>query len=61
MLDGDMAEADALARLETALDRIAQTAQRPAAAATTGPGAADIAGRLDALIAQLRDALAVEA
>ena len=56
MSDGDAMEADALHRLETALDRIAQRTR----AATPPVDAAAIATRLDRLIAQLRDALSDE-
>ncbi len=56
MADGE-AEADALERLEAALDRIAARAEprgaRPMATDTTA-----VAARLDRLIAQLQDALA---
>ncbi len=63
MADGDANEADALARLEAALDRIAQHNQRTISApeATPGVDIAAIASRLDNLIGQLRDALEVEA
>ena len=58
MADGDASGTDGLARLEAALDRIAQ-APRPRSASPAGPDA--VAERLDALIGQLREALAVEA
>jgi hypothetical protein len=59
----DEGEAEAAAlRLEQALERIAALAARPAAAATlaaqSGVDTAALAGRLDALIAELRGALA---
>jgi hypothetical protein len=56
MLNADGSEADELARLEAALDRIA-VAPRPH---STPPDTAAVAERLDALIAQMRDALAVD-
>jgi hypothetical protein len=51
--------AEATARLEAALDRIADLASRKRAAlpAATGVETAEIAARLDQLIAQLRDVL----
>jgi hypothetical protein len=63
MADGDANEADALARLEAALDRIAQHNQRSTPSLEAGPAVdtAAIASRLDTLIGQLRDALEVEA
>ena len=62
MAEGDANEADALSRLEAALDRIAQHSQRPVVAASDAPAidASQIAGRLDVLISQLRNALTVE-
>ncbi len=62
MSDSDAAEADALQRLEAALDRIAQGARfqgtqmapaQPAPSIDTGA----IGARLDSLIGQLRDVL----
>ena len=52
MSDSDATEADALQRLEAALDRIARRTQQPPAADT---GA--IASRLDRLIGHIRDVL----
>ncbi|CAH2604669.1 conserved protein of unknown function [Rhodovastum atsumiense] len=51
--------ADAAARLEVALERIAVLAQRPAAPPAAGSSAdvREIAQRLDVLIAKLRAAL----
>ena len=62
MAEGDANEADALSRLEAALDRIAQHSQRPALAASAAPAAdtSEVAGRLDSLISELRNALAIE-
>ncbi len=58
-------EADALARLEAALDRIAQAPRRqaepPPDGAAPDQAASEVADRLDALILQLRGALAAEA
>ena len=67
----DQNEADAVARLEQALERIATLAARPAAAKgdhevanpansadQAGVDVASLAGRLDALIAELRGSLA---
>ena len=51
------AEADALERLEAALDRIETRTQHGLAAAEIPVDAAAIAARLDRLIVQLRDAL----
>jgi len=51
---------DAAARLEAALERIAQVARRPQIA-PQGIDTTRIAARLDALIAQLRAALGVQA
>jgi hypothetical protein len=48
-------EAEALGRLEAALDRIAQHAQGAPA-----PGLTEAAARLDRLIGQIRDALTDE-
>ena len=56
MAEADAGEADALSRLEAALDRIAQ--HRPQAALPVDTGL--IASRLDRLIGQLRHALADE-
>ncbi len=53
-------EAEVLARLEAALDRISQRGPigiPPAPSATPYAAADAVAGRLDALIAQLRGAL----
>ena len=55
MSDSDAAEADALQRLEAALDRIAQRTVQPAPSPRVDT--APIAMRLDKLIGQLRDAL----
>ena len=62
MADGDANEADALSRLEAALDRIAKHKQRVDMLGTTTPGVdtVEIAARLDAVIDQLRNALSVE-
>ena len=60
MVDEEADPADALARLEAALDRIAEGARPPSPQAAE-PASAEVAERLDALIAQLRDALAGEA
>ena len=57
MADADANEADALTRLEAALDRIARQSVRPEPPVNT----ALIASRLDRLIGQLRHALAEEA
>ena len=60
MADADAADAagaDALTRLEAALERIALST-RPTAAASADTSA--VAERLDALIAQMRGALAEE-
>ena len=63
MADADANEADALSRLETALDRIARHAKRPPPPSEAAPpvNTALIASRLDRLIGQLRHALAEEA
>ena len=58
MADADANEADALSRLEAALDRIALQQPRPASAASPAVDTALIASRLDRLIGQLRYALA---
>ena len=50
--------AGAAARLEQALDRIARLARTPQQAAPQEPEMARIAARLDAVIAELRAALA---
>lgn len=61
MTDNDDAgDADAAARLESALERIARHARRASPEGTMADESVDtsaIAGRLDALIAQLRGAL----
>lgn len=53
------AAADAAARLEAALERIARLAEAPPerAAAPEGPSRAALMSRLDQIIAQLRGAL----
>jgi len=59
-LDNDEDQAEAAARLENALERIAELARRrPAEVATRGESVdtAQIAGRLDTLIARLRGVL----
>ena len=63
MMDADASEADALSRLEAALDRIARNA-RPGSrphASVEGPDMSAVAERLDTLIAHLRGALTAEA
>ena len=61
MGDWDASEADALSRLEAALDRIAKHKSRPARDDAAEAETAIVAGRLDKLIGQLRHALATEA
>ncbi len=63
MADADANEADALTRLEAALDRIARHNARPAPLAGAVPlvDTVLVASRLDRLIGQLRHALAEEA
>ena len=59
-MTNDEDAADAAARLESALERIAQLARRPAPELATARESVDtsaIAGRLDALIARLRGVL----
>lgn len=56
MADEDATEADALARLEAALDRIADAA-RPGALPTAAVDTIVITEKMDALIVRLRDAL----
>lgn len=53
----DEESAAAAARLEAALERIAQLARPPATPAPAGPDTAALAKGLDGLIAQLRGAL----
>jgi hypothetical protein len=60
MSDSDATEADALQRLEAALDRIAQTLHVPAPEAGPRIDTVAIGARLDRLIGQLHDALAEE-
>ena len=60
MSDSDAAEADALQRLEAALDRIAQSVQVPAPDVAPRVDTVAIGARLDRLIGQLHDALAEE-
>jgi hypothetical protein len=62
MADGDANEADALSRLEAALDRIAKHNQKVNVVEPAAPGVdtVEIAARLDAVIDQLRNALSVE-
>ena len=59
MAESDANEADALSRLEAALDRIARHQARPAVAPVVPT--ALLASRMDRLIGQLRHALADEA
>jgi hypothetical protein len=49
------------ARLEAALDRIGRFRRSPAAPNASSPPVADLAHRLDALIAELRAALGTDA
>ncbi len=62
MADADAGEADALSRLEAALDRIARHNPRQASVTDAAPAIDSglIASRLDRLIGQLRHALADE-
>jgi hypothetical protein len=59
-LADDQDPADAAARLEAALERIANAARRPSAGSPV-VDTVRIAARLDALIAQLRAALSASA
>lgn len=62
MVHDDASEADAIARLEAALDRIARHPPNPTRPVPdAAPVTAVVAARLDVLIAQLRDALATGA
>ncbi len=61
MADADATEADALSRLEAALDRIARHGARPAAPTPAAANTALVASRLDRLIGQLQHALVEEA
>ncbi len=62
MADGDAGEADALSRLEAALDRIAKHNRRANQSEPAFPDVdtVEIAARLDTVISQLRNALSVE-
>ena len=60
MMDENVDAVDALARLEAALDRIAEGSRPGPIAQVAEPAGAEMAERLDALIAQLRGALATE-
>jgi hypothetical protein len=58
-MSGSDDEQEALARLQSALERIAEAAAatKPPAEPAPDPRLGEAAGRLDAVIAQLRDAL----